>query len=75
MRDAFLVVLGGPVPEVLTRGGGQIPVVDAVQRFFAAMEPAITKTVEDLRAERGARPLTEAEFDELFGDLPTDGEG
>jgi hypothetical protein len=40
-----------------------------------AMEPAITKTVAELRAERGGRRLTDEEFDELFGDLPSDGEG
>jgi hypothetical protein len=40
-----------------------------------ALEPAITKTVEELRAERGGRPLSREEFDELFGDLPRDGEG
>lgn len=40
-----------------------------------ALEPAITKTVEELRAERSGRPLTQEEFDELFGDLPRDGEG
>jgi bifunctional DNA-binding transcriptional regulator/antitoxin component of YhaV-PrlF toxin-antitoxin module len=39
------------------------------------LEPAITKTVAELRAERGCRALTEEEFDELFGDLPSDGEG
>lgn len=39
------------------------------------LEPAITRTVAELRAERGARPLTHEEFDELFGDLPSDGEG
>lgn len=40
-----------------------------------ALDPAITKTVAELRAGRGGRPLTEEEFDELFGDLPSDGEG
>jgi hypothetical protein len=40
-----------------------------------AMEPAITKTVAELRAERGGRRLTDEEFDELFSDLPSDGEG
>ena len=40
-----------------------------------ALEPAITKTGEELRAERGGRPLTQEEFDDLFGDLPRDGEG
>jgi hypothetical protein len=40
-----------------------------------AMEPAITKTVEELRAAHGGRSLSPEEFDELFGDLPRDGEG
>ena len=40
-----------------------------------ALEPAITKTVEELRAEHGGRPITREEFDELFGHLPRDGEG
>ena len=39
-----------------------------------ALERAITKTVAELRAERGGRPLSEAEFDELSGDLPSVGE-
>ncbi|MDA8067246.1 MAG: hypothetical protein M0T77_01330 [Actinomycetota bacterium] len=38
-------------------------------------EPAITKTVAELRAQRGGQALTPAEFDELFGELPSDGEG
>ena len=40
-----------------------------------ALEPAITTTVSDLHARHGGRPLTQAEFDERFGDLPSDGEG
>ena len=41
-----------------------------------APERAITKTVAELRAERGGRPLTQEGFDELLGDhLPSDGEG
>ena len=40
-----------------------------------ALEPAITKMVEEQCAERGARPLSREEFGELFGDLPRDGEG
>jgi len=39
------------------------------------LEPAITQTVAELHAERGARPLDDAEFDRLFGGLPSDGEG
>ena len=38
-------------------------------------EPAITKTVDEIHAERGGRPLSSEEFDELFGHLPSDGEG
>ncbi len=40
-----------------------------------ALEPAITRTVADIHAEHGGRPVTQAEFDELFGDLSSDGEG
>lgn len=38
------------------------------------LEPAITKTVAEIHAERGGRPLSSQEFEELFGDLPSDGE-
>jgi hypothetical protein len=40
-----------------------------------ALEPAITQTVAEIHAEHGGRSLTSEEFDELFGDLPSDGEG
>ncbi len=40
-----------------------------------ALEPAITKTVAELHAEHGERPLSSEEFAELFGDLPSDDEG
>src|SRR5262245_7313032 len=39
-----------------------------------ALEPAISKTVDELHAERGARALTGEEFDKHFGDLPSDEE-
>ena len=39
------------------------------------LEPAITVTADELLAEHGLRPLTPEEFDEEFGDLPSDGEG
>lgn len=45
------------------------------KRGGMALEPAITQTVDEIRAELGGRALTEQEFEELFGDLPTDGEG
>jgi hypothetical protein len=31
--------------------------------------------VAEIHAEHGGRPLTNEESDELFGDLPSDGEG
>lgn len=40
-----------------------------------ALDPVITKRVDRLHAERGARPLTADEFAEHFGQLATDGDG
>jgi hypothetical protein len=40
-----------------------------------ALEPAITQTVAEIHAEHGGRPLSSEEFEELFGKLPSDGEG
>ncbi len=39
------------------------------------LESAITKTVDEIHAELGGRRMTTDEFDELFGHLPSDGEG
>lgn len=39
------------------------------------LEPVITKTVDSLLTERGARALRADEFDQQFGQLPSDGEG
>lgn len=39
------------------------------------LEPAITKTVAELHAEHGERPLSSDELAELFGDVPSDDEG
>ena len=39
------------------------------------LEPAITKTVAEIHAEHGGRSLSSEEFEELYGDLPSDGEG
>ena len=39
------------------------------------LEPAITQTVDEIHAELGGGRMTPEEFDELFGDLPSDGEG
>ena len=40
-----------------------------------ALEPASTRTVDDIHTDLGTSPLTPAEFDEHFGQLPSDGEG
>jgi hypothetical protein len=39
------------------------------------LEPAITKTVAEIHAEHGERQMSSEEFEQLFGELPTDGEG
>jgi hypothetical protein len=39
------------------------------------LEPAITKTVDEMLAEEGLTRLSKEEFEEQFGDLPSDGEG
>jgi hypothetical protein len=60
----------------LVESGGRRYDVVSDKAGGVALEPAITKTVAELRAERGGRPLTQEEFDELLGDhLPSDGEG
>lgn len=64
VRIGDLVEIGGRPYDVVSDKAGRV-----------ALEPAITKTVAELRAERGGRPLTGQEFDELFGDLTSDGEG
>jgi NMD protein affecting ribosome stability and mRNA decay len=40
-----------------------------------ALEPAITKTVAEIHAEHGERQPSREEFEELFGHIPSDGEG
>ena len=39
------------------------------------LEPAITVFADELHRRHGTRPLTEKEFEEHFGHLPSDGEG
>jgi hypothetical protein len=39
------------------------------------LEPAITVFADELHERHGTRPLTDQEFNELFGHLPSDGEG
>jgi hypothetical protein len=62
------------IGDVVEIEGGRYDVVSD-KEGGVTLEPAITKTVAELRAERGGRPLTGEEFAELFGGLPSDGEG
>jgi hypothetical protein len=39
------------------------------------LEPAITKTADEVFAEFGDRALTSEEFEDYFGDVPADDEG
>ena len=39
------------------------------------LEAAITVFADELHDRAGTRPLTDEEFEEHFGDLPSDGEG
>ena len=59
-----LVEIDGRRYEVVPNGAGGV-----------TLEPAITKTVTEIHAEHGGRPLTAEEFEEFFGELPSDGEG
>ena len=40
-----------------------------------ALEAAITMTADEILADHALRPLSPEEFEEEFGDLPSDGEG
>lgn len=40
-----------------------------------ALESAIAVSAQELHERRGTRPATQDEFEELFGGLPSDGEG
>jgi hypothetical protein len=59
-----LIEIGGRRYDVVSNKAGGV-----------ALEPAITKTLNELRAEHGTRGLTEQEFDARFGQLPSDDEG
>ncbi len=60
--------------DIVQIGDRRYEVVDDREGGLA-LEPAITVSVAELHARHGGRGLTADEFDELFGDLPTDGEG
>jgi hypothetical protein len=60
--------------DVVDIGGRRYDVIPDKQGGVA-LEPAITISVEELHRRRGTRPATAEEFEELFGELPRDGEG
>lgn len=70
-RVGRLDVEPGDIVEV---GGRRYDVLPDRQRGVA-LEPAITTSVADIHREHAGRPLTPGEFDDLFGDLPSDGKG
>jgi hypothetical protein len=39
------------------------------------LEPVVAKTVAAILAEHGETPVSAEEFEELFGPIPSDGEG
>jgi hypothetical protein len=55
--------------------GDVLEIVVPDKRGGATLEPAITMTVDGILARHGGRPLTAEEFEEHFGELPSDGEG
>jgi hypothetical protein len=62
------------IGDVVEIGGRRYDVVSD-KAGGVALEPAISLTVEQLHADRGGKPVSREEFDELFGQLPTDAEG
>ena len=63
LKIGDLVEVDGHRYDVVSKAGG------------VTLEPAITVFADELHERHGTRPLTGQEFDELFGDLPSDGEG
>ena len=64
VRIGDVVEIDGRRYDVVSDKGGGV-----------ALEPAITRTVAEIHAEHGGRPLSSEEFEQIFGELPSDGEG
>jgi hypothetical protein len=62
------------IGDLVEIAGRKYDVVSDKQGGVAPM-PAITKTVAEILDEEGLTPLSTEEFEEHFGDLPSDGEG
>ncbi len=61
LRVGDVVEIGGRRYDVVSDDAGGV-----------ALEPAITKTVAEIHAAHGGRPLSSAEFEVLLGDVPAD---
>lgn len=61
------------VGELVEIDGRRYEVVPAREGGGLTLEPPITP-VSELYAERGWKPASAADFEQIAGDLPTDGE-
>ena len=73
-EDEFLEALGRMHAATVEIGGRRFDVLSD-KAGGVRLEPAVTKTVEEIHAERDGRALTNGEFEARFGGLPSDGEG
>jgi hypothetical protein len=62
------------IGDVVEIGGRRYDVVSD-KAGSVALEPAIRVSARQLHERHGTRPATQEEFEELFGDLASDGEG
>ncbi len=58
------------IGDLVEIGGRRYDVVSD-KEGGVALPPAITVFADELHERHGTRPLTQAEFDERFGDLPS----
>jgi hypothetical protein len=63
LKIGDLVEVDGRRYDVVSKAGG------------VTLQPAITVFADELHERHCTRPLTDQEFDELFGHLPSDAEG
>jgi hypothetical protein len=66
--------LDATIGDVVENAGRRHDVVSD-KEGGVTLEPAISKSIDEIHAELGGRPLTDEEFEECFGDVPADGEG
>lgn len=66
-----------PAPHVTLAGdvAGDYVVEETRPDGRLVLAPDPEPTIEQVHRVQGTRPMTAAEFDHYFGDLPSDGEG